>query len=147
MEFSAGWAEPEGGVRVWVVPSIQKVRPNDPIENSNLVWSADQKIVRLAGARGEHVPFQLVISVAPPPNRYTAPAGGFWVEMGDLVSAGDKIGQDHLGLFLEDEILCYGKSSAVGDTGFWPDALAPLADSISPRQPSRTVSLHYHCWC
>lgn len=128
VEFSTGLATPEGGARVWAVPSIQKVRPNDPIEDSNLVWSGDDKIVRLAGARGEHVPFQLVISVPPPPNRYTAPAGGFWVEMGELVSAGDKIARDQLGLFLEDEILCYGKSSAVGDTGFWPDALAPLTD-------------------
>lgn len=32
VEFSTGLAESEGGVRVWAVPSIQKIRPNDPIE-------------------------------------------------------------------------------------------------------------------
>jgi len=113
---------------VWAVPSIQKVRHQDPIEASNLVWNGKEKLVSLAGARGEHVPFQLIISLEPPPNQYIPPADGFWIEMQDLVSPKARIGQDQLSLYFEHQVLCYGKSSPIGDTGFWPDALAPLTE-------------------
>ena len=53
----------EAPVRVWAVPSIQKVRGDDRIETKNLVWSATTKTIRVAGARNENVPFQVVESL------------------------------------------------------------------------------------
>ncbi|HUV13640.1 MAG TPA: DUF4091 domain-containing protein [Acidobacteriota bacterium] len=118
----------EDKVKVWAVPSIQKVRPEAPVEAANLVWDARAKTVKVAGARNEHVPFQLVISTEPPANRYLKPADGFWVEVTELRSSDNQIPGERVDLFFEHAILCYGKSSPVGDTGFWPDALAPLTE-------------------
>jgi hypothetical protein len=118
-------------VEVWAVPSIQKVRPDDPTESSNLVWSQKTKTVSLAGAKNEHVPFQVVISTPPPATRHDPAASGFYVEVSDLVSSQGRIAKDQVKLFFEHVVLCYAKSSPVGATGFWPDALAPLTNPFS----------------
>src|SRR5690554_1545338 len=49
---------------VWAVPAEQKVRPDDGIETSNLVWSAENNEIKVAGAANEHVPFQVVITTS-----------------------------------------------------------------------------------
>src|SRR5687767_3043066 len=81
----------EAAVQVWAVPSIQKVRGDDRIETKNLVWASTTKTITVAGARNEHVPFQVVISTPPPPTRYDKAADGFFVEVSDLASASAKI--------------------------------------------------------
>jgi len=118
-------------VEVWAVPGIQKVRPDDPTETSNLVWSQKTKTVSLAGAKNEHVPFQVIISTPPPATRHEPPASGFNVEASDLLSSQGRIPKDRIKLFFEHVVLCYAKSSPVGATGFWPDALAPLTNPFS----------------
>jgi hypothetical protein len=118
-------------VEVWAVPSIQKVRPDDPVEATNLVWSQKAKTVSLAGAKNEHVPFQVVVSTSPPPTRHDPAASGFFVEVSDLVSPQGRIAKDQVRLYVEHDVLCYAKSSVVGGTGYWPDALAPLTTPFS----------------
>jgi hypothetical protein len=119
-------------IKVWAVPAEQKVRPKDKVENSNLVWSGDKKLVSVAGAGNEHVPFQIVIS-APVPEGFRPKApDGFFVTVSDLTSpAGKTIMQKQIGIYLEHYIQIYGMSSPVGATGYWPDALAPLKESFS----------------
>ncbi len=117
-------------VEVWAVPGIYKVRPDEKKQASNLVWDGRSKTVTLAGARNEHVPFQIAIS-APLPPRRRPPASGFFVEMGELTSPSGRIGRDRIRLYLEHLILCYAPSSPVGGTGFWPDALVPLTDPFN----------------
>ncbi len=118
-------------VEVWAAPSVYKVRPGEAVQASNLVWNKKTKTVSVAGAKNEHVPFQLVVSTPPPPTRYGKAASGFFVEATDLTSAQGRIPRDRIRLFFEHVVLCYGKSSPVGETGFWPDALAPLTDPFS----------------
>jgi hypothetical protein len=113
---------------VWAVPAVQKVRPEDQPETDNLVWSAAGKTISIAGAGNEHVPFQIVVSTPPPPTRYDKPAGGFFVSVGDLASENGRIDRSNIRVFVEHVVLCYAKSSPVGGTGFWPDALAPLRE-------------------
>ena len=114
-------------VKVWAVPGEQKVRPNDRIENSNLVWSAEQRKITVAGAGNEHVPFQVVITTPVPPGWRPKAPDGFFVKASDLTSAAGKmILQNNVNLFLEHYIQIYAVSSPVGATGYWPDALAPL---------------------
>jgi hypothetical protein len=114
-------------VEVWAVPSVYKVRPNEPAQAGNLVWNSESKTVSIAGAKNEHIPFQLVISV-PPSDRQAAPPSGFFVEAGDLRSDTGRIPRENVKLYFEHSILCYGKSGPLGETGFWPDALAPLTE-------------------
>ncbi|HEV8130985.1 MAG TPA: glycoside hydrolase domain-containing protein [Acidobacteriota bacterium] len=143
--YAASPAEP-AGVQVWAVPSVQKVRPDDKLEKSNLVWSGETKTISVAGARNEHVPFQVVITVPLPPTRHDKAASGFWVEASDLVSTAGRISKDRVRLYFEPVILCYGKSSPVGGTGFWPDALAPLSDPFDMAAPFRRFVKNRAVW-
>ncbi|UCF36041.1 MAG: hypothetical protein JSU96_14630, partial [Acidobacteriota bacterium] len=119
-------------VDVWVVPSVEKVRPDARVQTQNLIWSSADKTIRVAGAANEHVPFQVVITTEPPPNRYVKPESDFWVEVTELTSSqGKRIPRESIQLFFEHAILVYAESSPVGETGFWPDALAPLTDPFS----------------
>ena len=138
-------AEP-ADVQVWAVPSIQKVRPDDKLEKSNLVWSGETKTVSVAGARNEHVPFQVVITAPSPPTRHDKAASGFWFEVSDLVSTAGRISKARIRLYFEPVVLCYGKSSPVGATGFWPDALAPLSDPFDMTAPFRRSVKNRAVW-
>lgn len=116
---------------IWAVPAEQKVRPDDRPETSNLVWNDDEKKIRVAGARNEHVPFQVVIT-APVPAKRGPAADGFFIESTPLSSVqGKTIGTEHVQFYLEHYIFLDGKSSEVGATGYWPDALAPIKKPFS----------------
>jgi len=115
-------------VKVWAVPAEQKVRPNDQIENSNLVWSEKDKKISLAGAGNEHVPFQVIVStnVSGTPRQVKSP-NGFWMEISDLTSStGGTISKANVKFFVQHYIFLHATSSPVGATGYWPDALAPM---------------------
>lgn len=115
----------EGTLSVWAVPAEHKVRSDDGPETYNLVWSKEDNRIRVAGAGNEHVPFQVVITAPVPGNRGPA-ADGFFIEATDLSSGSNRIPKDAIRFFLQHYIMLDGQSSAVGDTGYWPDALAPI---------------------
>ena len=132
-------------VEIWAVPSVSKVRPDDPAQSKNLVWDRETKTVSVAGAKNEHVPFQLVLSVPPPPSRQPA-ASGFFVTAGDLTSAKGRIPSADVKIYFEHDILCPGPSSAIGVSGFWPDALAPLTDPFSMAADFRQAVKNRGLW-
>ena len=133
-------------VEVWAVPSVAKVRPDDRVRGHNLVWDKSTKTISIAGAKNEHVPFQIVITVSPPPDIHHPAASGFFVEASDLVSGANRLGRDQVKLYFEHVILCPGKSSPIGETGFWPDALAPLTDPFSMAAPFRETVRNRGIW-
>jgi hypothetical protein len=119
-------------VKVWAVPAEQKVRPNDRIESNNLIWSEEHKKITVAGAGNEHVPFQVVITTPVPEGFRPKAPDGFFIIASDLISAeGKTIPRKQINLFLEHYILLFAKSSPVGATGYWPDALAPIREPFS----------------
>ena len=121
-----------GDINVWAVPGEQKVRSIDRVENSNLVWSAENKKITVAGAGNEHVPFQVVITTDVPEGWRPKAPDGFFISASDLTSAqGKTIPQKQISLFLEHYIQIYAVSSPIGATGYWPDALAPLKEPFS----------------
>jgi len=124
--------EVEQKVIVWAAPAEQKVRPDDRVENSNLVWSKEGNRIRVAGAGNEHVPFQVIITTPIPEGRRPKASEGFFIEASDLKSKdGQVISKDDISLFLEHYIMLYAISSPVGGTGYWPDALAPIKKPFS----------------
>lgn len=127
-------------------PAEFKVRPEGRLPRQNPVWDAASQTVSLAGARNEHVPFQLVVSLPPPAGRNAPPEGGFSIEITDLVSGSGRIARQNIQLYLEHVVLCYGKSSPVGDTGFWPDPLVPLVEPFSMAAPFRRAVRHRAIW-
>lgn len=114
-------------IEVWALSSLHRVKPEDGPQASNAVWDGATRTVKLAGARNEHVPFQIAIS-APLPGRRQPPVSGLFVEAEELRSASGRIARDQIRLYLEHLVLCYAPSSPVGGSGFFPDALAPLTD-------------------
>jgi len=124
--------EIENKMVAWAVPAEQKVRPDDRVENSNMIWSQQEKKIRVSGAGNEHVPFQVVITTPIPEGRRPKAPEGFFMEASNLTSAkGKVISQNQVSLFLEHYIMLYAKSSPVGATGYWPDALAPLKEPFN----------------
>jgi hypothetical protein len=119
-------------VKVWAVPGEQKVRPDDRVENNNLIWSYEKKKISVAGAGNEHVPFQVVITTPVPEGWRPKAPDGFFITASDLTSAqGKTIPQKQINFFLEHYILMYAISSPIGATGYWPDALAPISEPFS----------------
>ncbi len=126
-------------ISVWAAPAEQKVRPEDRVETSNLVWTKEEKKITVAGAGNEHVPFQVVIttSVSGSPRQVKAP-NGFFIEVSDLISdQGNKISKENVNFYLQHYIMLYATSSPVGATGYWPDALAPIKIPFG-------MNAHYH---
>lgn len=119
-------------IQVWAVPGEQKVRPDDRIEKENLIWSAEKKLIKVSGAGNEHVPFQVVVTAPVPPGWRPEAPDGFFIKTSDLKSdKGEVISQQQVSLYLEHYIQIYAKSSPIGATGYWPDALAPLKEPFS----------------
>lgn len=125
-------------INVWAVPAEQKVRSEDRVETSNIIWSKKSNKITVAGAGNEHVPFQVVIStnVSGSPRRVKAP-DNFFIEISDLTSANGKISKENVNFYLEHYIMLYAESSPVGATGYWPDALAPIKIPFG-------MNAHYH---
>ena len=120
------------GPTVWAVPAEQKVRPDDHIETDNLVWSQEKKTVSIAGAGNEHIPFQIVITNPVPAGYRPKAPDGFFIKSSDFTSQdGRIIPRTQISFFLEHYIMIYAKSSSVGATGYWPDALAPIQGPFS----------------
>lgn len=116
-----------GEITVWAAPAEQKVRPDDDVESANLIWNSEEKMIRVSGAGNEHVPFQVIITNPVAGGRGTVAPGGFFVEVTELRSKnGNRIPRKRISVFLQHFVMLYGKSGPVGDTGYWPDALAPL---------------------
>jgi len=68
------------------------------------------------------------------------------VEPSDLVSPSGRIAKDRVKLYLEHVVLCYGKSSPVGATGFWPDALVPLTGPFGMDSQFRSFVRNRAIW-
>lgn len=139
---TASWAQ----VEFWATSELFKIRPEGWLRVPALIWDAQTATVRIAGARNEYVPFQVIVSVPPPASRREPAAEGFFVEVSDLTSPAGRISRDRLHIYLQHVVLCYGKSSPVGDTGLWPDALVPLAAPFSMAGPFRRTLIRRALW-
>jgi hypothetical protein len=118
-----------GKQSVWVVPAEQKVRPDDKEEEKNIIWSRATNKIIVSGARNEHVPFQVVVSVPVPPGRRPKAPTGLFITGSDLKSQdGKTIPKSQVSFFLEHYIMLYAKSGPIGQTGYWPDALVPIKE-------------------
>src|SRR6185503_21158889 len=96
------------------------------------IWSNAKKKITVAGCGNEHVPFQMVITNPVPPGKKPVPTGGFFIKSSGLKNKdGKTISESQVSFYLEHYIMLYGKSSPIGATGYWPDALAPLREPFN----------------
>jgi len=109
------------GMNVWGAGSTEKIqnRRRSDLPHSQ-VWNADTRTVTLAGVRGEHVPFHLVVSVT------DRPATNVTLDIGDLRQGTNVLAAAHLRPYLEHLVTVYAATGLHGRKGRWPDPLVPL---------------------
>lgn len=103
----------------WTTHALEKVRPGDPPGKG---WRTGP--ARLAAARNEFEPFQLVLRAG------EAPVRRLDVELTDLTreEGGARITSRHGTVYLERWVDLEKPSSQAGSTGEWPDPLVPRVD-------------------
>jgi len=108
-------------VRIWATGCTEKIqRDNRSILPHDRIWDESTNTVRISGVRGEHVPFQIVIT-ADQVNVF-----GVVLEKNSLEKGTDELASDNITLYFEHIIKVYAPSGIHGENGYWPDALVPL---------------------
>jgi len=132
------------GVRVWATGSTEKVQDVARSELPHLgVWDEASNTVRLTAVRGEHVPFQLVVTAD------HVEVEGVVVAASSLEGEGGAIEARSVELYLEHMVKVYAATGEHGRTGWWPDALVPLVrpfDIRSARRDRGPILRHQPVW-
>ncbi|MCS5626753.1 MAG: DUF4091 domain-containing protein [Planctomycetes bacterium] len=120
------------GTRVWAAGSTEKIqRVNRSELPHSGVWDEMARRVRLEGVRGEHVPFQLVVTADRIDLKKVT------VEVSELRCAEARIPADSIKIYLEYLSKVYAPSGKNGRKGYWPDALVPLTRPFDIRSSHR----------
>ena len=132
------------GARVWAAGSTEKIQraTRCALPHSD-VWDESARRVRLEGVRGEHVPFQVVVTAD------RVDLEKVTVELSELRSGVATIPVSAMKVYLEYFSKVYAPSGKNGRTGYWPDALVPLTrpfDIRSSRRDRGPVLRHQPLW-
>ncbi len=115
-------------ITVWAAGCTEKILEQ---ERSSLphdqVWDTEKRTVRLAGVRGEHLPFQVVVSTA------ERTVEKIWIEPSKLVSGQNQLGAEQISRFLMPLVNVYAATQDHGRSGRWPDPLVPLVEPFDMR--------------
>jgi len=123
---------------LWAVGSTEKVRALEGRPKiHHRVWDEDTNTVTLKGARGEHVPFQLVVTAL------DRRLEGVTLSVSDLRDSESVLSSSQVELLLEYPVDVYATSDLRQATGLWPDALVPLTDPFTIG-PLRRGQFPYH---
>jgi len=138
-------ASADGGeIRIWATGCTEKVESDRRSELPHAcVWDTGARTVRLVGVRGEHVPFQVVVTAD------QVEVEGITVRVSDLRSDEGILPSGRVRVFLEHMVKVYAPSGLHGRRGYWPDALVPLTrpfDVRSARRDRGPVLRHQPLW-
>ncbi len=110
---------------VYVIPAENRVRMLDEqIPTSDFLWSARENVIKLAGAGGERLRFQVVAAVERDTLRQVC------FKWGELKSGESVLPASALKPFLAALVRVYAPSGKEGSTGWFQDPLAPLAEPL-----------------
>ncbi len=115
-------------VSVWATGSTEKVqdqRRSDLPHDGD--WDADTQTMKLSAVRGEHAPFQIVITAT------DEEVSGVWLDATSLRSRVDEISAEVIRLYLVHQVNVYAATNDRGQRGRWPDALVPLSKPFDVR--------------
>ncbi|MFC2125231.1 glycoside hydrolase domain-containing protein [Bacteroidota bacterium] len=119
-------------VRIWATGCTEKVQYDNRSElPHDRIWDESTKTVKINGVRGEHVPFQIVITA----DRVNV--SGITLEKSELKTGTDIIPPGNIQLYYEHLIKVYAPSGSHGEKGYWPDALVPLTRPFDIRSGVR----------
>lgn len=117
-----GSPEPGRGVSIWAAGSTEKIQNrNRAALPHDCVWNAKTRTVTVSGARGEIVPFQLVVSVT------KEDVSDVTVGVPDLHFEKVTLPASRVRAFLEPFVVVYAPTGGNGPKARWPDPLVPLS--------------------
>ncbi len=85
----------EAASGVWCVGDSQKVKPYDAVEEKNIFWDSDERVVKLYGAKNEYVAFQIIV------NADGEKLQDINIQADDFKSGDNIISKDYIDLFKE----------------------------------------------
>ncbi len=140
----AGVVAPREEVRIWATGCTEKVQDDQRAElPHDGVWDPVDRLVRVGGVRGEHVPFQIVVTAD------HVEVEDVTVDVSDLAGSEARLPAERVGVFLEHMVKVYAPTGDHGRAGYWPDALVPLTRPFAVRSARRDrgpVLRHQPLW-
>ena len=108
-------------VRIWAAGCTEKIQRDKLSElPHDRIWNQPTNTVSIAGVRGEHVPFQIIVTAD------QVNVSGITLEKTALKSGKNILSLENIHLYFEHLIKVYTPSGIHGEKGYWPDALVPL---------------------
>ena len=125
-------ANAQGEIRVWAAGSTEKIqRDSRSALQHESIWDEATRTVKVNGVRGEHVPFQIVVT-ADQQN-----VSGITLKK-PLLSLGQEVlPVENVHFFFEHFVKVYAPSGHHGQNGYWPDALVPLTSPFDIQSGGR----------
>lgn len=131
-------------VRIWAAGCTEKIQYNTRSElQHDRIWNESTSTVSIAGVRGEHVPFQIIVTAD------HVNVSGITCEESALKSGANVLSTENIHLYYEHLIKVYTPSGIHGKKGYWPDALVPLTrpfDIRSGRWDNAPELRHQPVW-
>ena len=113
---------------VWATGSTEKIQDQQRGQfPHDSVWDAATRTVRLVAVRGEHVPFQIVVSTR------KRDLKNVQIHPPKLTCENWALPAENIQLFLLQLVNVYSATQDHGQSGRWPDALVPLAGPFDMR--------------
>ena len=108
-------------IRIWAAGSTEKIQMDNRSDlPHDRIWDESTRTVKINGVRGEHVPFQIIVT-ADHVNVFK-----ITMQKSALLSENKSISSENVLLYFEHIIKVYAPSGNHGEKGYWPDALVPL---------------------
>jgi hypothetical protein len=113
------------GVEIWPVPAETKItRLDTEFDKNSHIWTADDPVVRLTAAGGEHAFFQVIAAVDRDSLR------GVTVEAGAFAAKDGKLPAGAVRIYLCPAVKVYAPSTEKGKAGWYPDPLVRLTRPV-----------------
>jgi len=108
-------------VRIWAAGCTEKIQRDMRSElPHDRIWNEASSTVSISGVRGEHVPFQIIVTAD------QVNISGITLDKTALKNGENILSRENVHLFYEHQIKVYTPSGIHGKKGYWPDALVPL---------------------
>ena len=129
------------GVNIWAAGSTEKIQHhNRAALPHDRVWNAATRTVKISGVRGEHVPFQVIVSAD------SAQVSGVVLKATVLRNGTHILAAENIHLYFVHAVMVYAPTGEHGRTGRWPDALVPLTRPFNIRSDGRNGPRHQSVW-
>ena len=106
-------------VRIWAAGCTEKIQRDKLSElPHDRVWDESTRTASIAGVKGEHVPFQIIVTAD------QVNVSGITLEKTALKSGENILSLENVHLYYEHQIKVYTPSGIHGEKGYWPDAIS-----------------------